>query len=1412
MAWSNYEISLWTHRDEFLSVLVQSGQWYSKEAVNPIYKASANGEISVNFSIPIIIYNKENKQWVDNSLWYNKLRNENSLANEKKVKLIFDKFTPSQAIVELVITSLTERREGRQLTCDVACTGYALKWLGKTGYNLTLDSDTVLLEEKEKDITIIPTINYWLDKVFPKTNDGAWATQWSYRIEMDYSDIDPRRDRGKVYENDDVVSWSDSGGTVTPLYNAEPIEKQRFITVSESNRYNITQDIAEIFEVFVRYEFLYEDPRNPFKVTRGVAVFYNKYAEDTEYAITYGDNETGITRTSDSNDIVTKMYVPDIESEFSDNGVISIADAPNNLMKDNFILNFDYYLQSGQLSERQISQITLYQNAIRGLNQSLELTLNARNQKDNEILKYKIDVDTLSDKIIAAQDNVNDYTEKLSAIYNGLGASRLHADKVAYLVSEYGGKKHITFKHAGVIQSTITCSTPNITFKSYELDDYGYVLSAVVDGIDKGHLINVSYDYDLMSYYQNAISTYTALRDSLQVQYAEKAARLGDSITRAPGTLYHELDQLNAQYKQYAEQKEDANLTFENIMGFFLKEGTWQTDDYTAPTESKTKQSCQVFYDTVPQQGEQLSYYLSGVQQRKVYYDYIDIRTLSFANIEQLVIAERWTEGTGASARTMTKQYMYGAQWTPQYMRIGTSNAPVLLFDENSFLQTGRQLYACYNGTEQNITDLYRSGSTNQYNLVYPRYKLTDDSNVITTSIKVLYGDTVLEEFYDYLISFEGITRVITFRVNARIGFNFRQFNLAYECDRTTAQFYYDALDVAKTSAFPNVSYEVQFAYLAHAKNWHQVIDIDPSDISICRKLNDDISLNLGSIVRINDAQLNLRGVKGIVHEITFDLERPQNNSFSIQNYKTRFEDLFGRIVANSEQLSSRGLSYERAATAILPNQQIVGSILQNTINNNNLVFNSGYTSGVTFDDYGITVENNYSYVNGVTGIVVLRGGGIFLSDTVDADGNRIFHTGITPSGINASVLTAGRLDTEKVNIYSGDQVRFAWTGAGLYAYGQDSSGATLYDTYVKFNQDGLAFSKDGFAAVDLGWNGLYLGAQDGSLELTGADGLAMYNGNKDKTDRVALLRLGRFGQNSNYTYGLKLYNDSGAETLVTSNSGELWLKRTLTVGGENSVVGITGEGVATSGSSPIRIWAGSATKSDAPFWVKEDGSIHATKAYIEGEIHATSGEFTGTITASSGTIGGWTINSDSISSGGITLSPQQVNQKGEIVQQATITVGTSDAQKTVISGDGKLTASGVAISGDITATSGSFTGTITATGGKIGNLTIQQVQDMSSDIGALKGDTDVLTVEVRSSNGNITHYNKSFTTELKAYAYIGNIAFSESEYANYNYAWEESDDGSAWSSIAGKIARTWSYSATLTAQKYIRCKMTKKS
>lgn len=44
-------------------------------------------------------------------------------------------------------------------------------------------------------------------------------------------------------------------------------------------------------------------------------------------------------KTLDSTDTITKMYVSDIESKYSSTGLISIADAVNNPIKDNF-----YYL------------------------------------------------------------------------------------------------------------------------------------------------------------------------------------------------------------------------------------------------------------------------------------------------------------------------------------------------------------------------------------------------------------------------------------------------------------------------------------------------------------------------------------------------------------------------------------------------------------------------------------------------------------------------------------------------------------------------------------------------------------------------------------------------------------------------------------------------------------------------------------------------------------------------------------------------------------------------------------------------------------------------------------------------------------------------------------------------------------
>jgi len=93
---------------------------------------------------------------------------------------------------------------------------------------------------------------------------------------------------------------------------------------------------------------------------------------------------------------------------------------------------------------------------------------------------------------------------------------------------------------------------------------------------------------------------------------------------------------------------------------------------------------------------------------------------------------------------------------------------------------------------------------------------------------------------------------------------------------------------------------------------------------------------------------------------------------------------------------------------------------------NNNKVELSYSNTKINIDDLnGITLTNTEPYSNGVYGEVVLRGGGIYLSGMVDGNNERIWNTGITPNGINASVITTGQLDTNLIRVFAGTNMAF---------------------------------------------------------------------------------------------------------------------------------------------------------------------------------------------------------------------------------------------------------------------------------------------------------------------------------------------------------------------------------------------------
>jgi len=57
----------------------------------------------------------------------------------------------------------------------------------------------------------------------------------------------------------------------------------------------------------------------------------------------------------------------------------------------------------------------------------------------------------------------------------------------------------------------------------------------------------------------------------------------------------------------------------------------------------------------------------------------------------------------------------------------------------------------------------------------------------------------------------------------------------------------------------------------------------------------------IGNIIRINDNDLKFKNVRGYISGFSLDLDNPDNDNVEIKNYKTKFEDLFSTITAQTE-------------------------------------------------------------------------------------------------------------------------------------------------------------------------------------------------------------------------------------------------------------------------------------------------------------------------------------------------------------------------------------------------------------------------------------------------------------------------------------------------------------------------------
>lgn len=494
--------------------------------------------------------------------------------------------------------------------------------------------------------------------------------------------------------------------------------------------------------------------------------------------------------------------------------------------------------------------------------------------------------------------------------------------------------------------------------------------------------------------------------------------------------------------------------------------------------------------------------------------------------------------------------------------------------------------------------------------------------------------------------------------------------------------YYLDARSVAYTSSRPKVSYNIS------------VIRLNALDEFKGKKFR------IGDISYIEDKEFfgYVKGDNGwttpykekvLISESTSYFDSPEKDTFTIQNYKTQFEDLFQRITATTQSLQYASGEYQRAADIVEGKGVINSEALQNSISiNNNLVFKS-QNEEIFQDSTGLTLTDKRDPSKRTK----LTSGGLFIS----TDGGKTWKNAVRGEGIATQYLTTGSIDTNKISISDGIYPTFRWDKYGINAFNVSRDPQTNElqsinkSQFVRFDQFGiygLSNENDETYVPDsenqiwndaqfgMTWQGFFLKNKDSKdkqqIEISTKNDICVSKKvNNKPVEKIKIGCIGTVGDKK--IYGLRFKNDNDNPTLEMDETGLLWLKDKLKIA--DILYRKTKDDVVKSSKTYYtEDSTGHYIKVDSPenaeignYWELtssgvEIGNLGEDKegkypvfnsnnnfiVYEDGSILAKNGDFKGTIEAIAGKIGGFIIQDSELSNENVILSPNGITIRND--------------------------------------------------------------------------------------------------------------------------------------------------------------------
>lgn len=482
-----------------------------------------------------------------------------------------------------------------------------------------------------------------------------------------------------------------------------------------------------------------------------------------------------------------------------------------------------------------------------------------------------------------------------------------------------------------------------------------------------------------------------------------------------------------------------------------------------------------------------------------------------------------------------------------------------------------------------------------------------DKSKTIT--FKIISENTVSgieDEIKELLNTKDSITKAFNNKYS-----HFIQEGTWNSTDYIDSELYYlDALQISNTSAQPVVSYTINVVEVSQIEGL-EIYKFDTGDKTYIEDTEFfGWTLKNGVLTPVLE--------EVIVSEVEWHLEEPDKNTITVQNYKSRFEDLFQRISATVQTVQYNEISYAKISSLVNSDGTINQDVLLSSLNSlTGQEYNLTSNGSIVVNNDSILVQN----LTNPTNRVIINSEGIRVS----SDGGETWTTAIDGQGINIGAVYTGSLNTNEVVIGSAENPTFRWDKDGISAYGSRTipvdgvmTDVTDFQTFVRFDHYGMYGIKNGetFKAENINeiknkahfavtWDGFFIknNYEDGGrVEITSDNDFQILDSNEIPRVKIGMLELGTDGAPNKY--GINIKNKEEDSVFITNGDGDIT---------------ITGVINARGGNFSDLVTVGKDENDNSKPWIEIDG-----RSVVNGLPH------NATIQSSNyGINTGWTINSD---------------------------------------------------------------------------------------------------------------------------------------------------------------------------------------